>query len=126
MYFIPIFAAMKKERIQIDLTSGVLKDLQTKAAKTKRTRKAYIEFLCEEHVSDMLPPENKYKCPAALWRKFSNFEKHFYNTFMEDCEDQLLITVLKNGNPVYKFTDAEWRILTHNSACCAIWALPKK
>lgn len=125
MYFIPIFTAMKKERIQIDLTSGVLKDLQTKAAKTKRTRKAYIEFLCDEHVSEMLPPENKHKCPAALWRKFSNYQKNFYNSFMNDCADQLLMTVLKKGKPVHQFTKEEWKVLTHNAACRAIWALPK-
>lgn len=125
MYFIRIFAAMKKERIQIDLTSDILKSLQTKAIKTKRTRKAYIEFLCEYDIENYPAPENKHKCPAALWRKFSNYQKNFYNSFMNDCADQLLMTVLKKGKPVHQFTKEEWKVLTHNAACRAIWALPK-
>lgn len=125
MYFIRIFAAMKKERIQIDLTSGIINALQIKANKANRTRKSYIELLCIEDAYEFEVQPNIHKCPAALWRKFSPKEKVVYNSFMNDCADQLLMTVLKKGKPVHQFTKEEWKILTHNAACRAIWALPK-
>lgn len=115
----------KKENILISLRKGIINALQTKANKANRTRKSYIENLCIEDAYEFEVVNNIHKCPAALWRKFTPKEKIIYNTFMSDCEDQLLMTVLKNGKPVHVFAKEEWKILTHNAACRAIWALPK-
>jgi hypothetical protein len=55
---------------------------------------------------------NKYKCPKALWNKFSDRGQLAYNNVRSESQDII--------NPVGPHLEKdEWNVISHNYACMA-------
>lgn len=57
--------------------------------------------------------ENRYKCPKALWKKFSKKRRIVYNNIRAHSKDIVM--------PKMDIPEKEWETISHNFACLAAW-----
>lgn len=58
--------------------------------------------------------ENRYNCPKALWRKFSEKRKIVYNNIRAHKKEFVI-------HPDTEINRKEWETISHNFACLAAW-----
>ena len=61
--------------------------------------------------------ENRYGCPAAMWRKFKPEQKVVYNNVRAIGKMDLM------SHPTAKISIIEWQTIAHNFACIAAWEI---
>lgn len=58
--------------------------------------------------------ENTFKCPIAIWRKFTDKQKVVYHNMR--THKAWMVTP-----PDMKISTNEWDVISHNMACLAAW-----